>query len=212
MATSLYTTRKIHSGGGTSHTMYAYVRYTFEPEYSDTQSRLRIHSFVLRHTPSNVAYTIPYNSQNYLQATVSGLTPASGSSNTTISESGPADSLVWSASTTKPYVHWSPNVTYYKNVSFWDSNVLATYYFDRGQSEGTVRLALNAYLGVIYSTAKVSLTVPALPLPPQPTNPIIQAKVAGEWADGTIKAKVNGEWVDATGLFVKVNGTWIQIE
>lgn len=41
---------------------------------------------------------------------------------------------------------------------------------------------------------------------------VIKTKVSGSWVDAEPKVKVNGAWVDVSDAYVKVNGTWKQIQ
>lgn len=62
--------------------------------------------------------------------------------------------------------------------------------------------------GISFAVGSVTI---APYVPPTPTGVKLPVKVSGAWVDGEPKVKVNGAWIDVDTLFIKENGTWIQV-
>lgn len=77
-----------------------------------------------------------------------------------------------------------------------------------GRYATTSASSSSSYGGISFAVGNVTIDPY---VPPTPTGVNLPVKVSGAWVDGEPKVKVNGAWIDVDTLFIKENGTWIQV-
>lgn len=141
---------------GTSRSITAWIRYTWEPTYSPTQSRLRIHSMGVR---NNSGAAMEWGDSSKNGPKYISVTPA-GQSQYRIGRT--STSFKWAGGN---YDYWN-FVTNGRSsaITAWDGSTVATYYFTRGTSNSSVRLIGHIYkkgAWAVNADFATTLTIPA---------------------------------------------------
>ncbi len=134
----------------------AWVRYTWEPNYSATQARLRIHSMGVRNNSgSDMLWgDSSTNGPKYLAVTAT-------------------DYAQYKVDRTSTRFNWDNNYDYWNfitngrnaAITAWDGNTAATYMYNKGASARTIYLVGHVYkkgAWAVNSDFSVALSVPAL--------------------------------------------------
>lgn len=146
-----------YNGTYSNHTrsITAWIRYTWEPNYSQTQARLRIHSMGVRNNSgSDMLWgDSSTNGPKYMSATPTGQSQ-------------------YKIDRTSTSFNWDNNYDYWNfcnngrnaAITAWDGNTVATYYYTKGSSAQTKYLVGHVYkkgAWAVNADFSVALSVPA---------------------------------------------------
>lgn len=198
MATN-YTFNFSITNSGTTYKFTAFVRYNYLNNYSDDKVRLNIYAMGL-HLNSGKTFSFSRASNKY----ISLIYPRSSttSESTYKASRGGTDITL----RTNYYYDFISNSSQTSMNAF--TSIQKSINFEKGEYESSGSFTVRVYSESpsINKQGTFTLTFPAI------SNLVrLNTKVDGNWKNGIVRVKTGDEWKYANGLYVKVDGEWIQV-